>query len=182
MKNVLILFSAALLLTCRCMGASELPTAVHAKIEEQKKIIATWAAEPVIVNAVKAHNAGVPPEQRDLDQAKWAKLTVLDPLVRSFTKNAAGQFLKSKKSNLIVEAFVSDAAGLKVAFMAKTTSWSHQGKPKHEVPMKGECWQGPVEMDESSGQQQLQISVPVLADGRPIGSLVVGLSLSELSK
>jgi hypothetical protein len=93
-----------------------------------------------------------------------------------------GQFLKSKKSDVVTEAFVSDAAGLKVGFIAKTTNWSHHDKPKHEVPMQGKTWQGPVEVDESSGQQQIQISVPVLDGGKPIGSLVVGLSLTRLTQ
>ena len=77
---------------------------------------------------------------------------------------------------------MSDAAGLKVAFIAKTTNWSHKGKPKHDVPMTGKSWQGPVEVDESSGQRQIQVSVPVLDGGKPIGSLCVGLSLSQLSQ
>jgi hypothetical protein len=48
--------------------------------------------------------------------------------------------------------------------------------------MTGKNWQGPVEVDESSGQQQLQVSVPVLDGGKPIGSLVVGLSVTKLSQ
>lgn len=162
--------------------AQTIAPAVQAKIDEQIKLIATWAADPVVVEAVKAHNASVPPDQLALNQDKWRALTVLDPLVRGFSKNGAGQFLKSKKTDLVTEAFISDAAGLKVSFIAKTTSWSHKGKPKHDVPMTGKSWQGPVEIDESSGQQQLQISVPVLADGQPIGSLVVGLGLSQLGQ
>lgn len=162
--------------------AQAFSTAVQAKIDEQIKVIATWAAEPAIVETVKAHNLALPPEQAPLDAEKWSKLTVLDPLVRGFTKNAVGQFLKTKKSDLVTEAFVSDAAGLKVGFLAKPTSWSHLGKPKHDVPMTGKTWQGPVEIDESSGRQQLQIAVPVLADGKPIGSLVVGLSLKHLGE
>jgi len=33
--------------------------------------------------------------------------------------------------------------------------------------MTGKNWQGPIEIDESSGQRQLQISVPVLDGGKP---------------
>lgn len=151
-------------------------------MDEYIKVIATWAADPVVVGAVKAHNAALPPEHLALDQDKWSKLTVLDPLVRSFTKNPVGQFLKAKKNDFVTEAFVSDAEGRKVGFLAKTTRWSHRGQPKHEVPMTGKIWQGAVELDESSGRQQLQVSVPVLADGQPVGSLVVGLSISQLSQ
>ena len=78
------------------------------------------------------------------------------------------------------EAFVSSANGTKVAFLAKTTSWSHKGKPKHETPMTGKVWQGPLETDKSSGVQQIQVAVPVLDGGKPIGSLVVGYAISKL--
>ena len=180
MKTRLLLI-ATLMLGGR-LAAEDLPPAVQAKIDARVTAITAWAAEPLIVEAVRAHNAAVPAEQAALTQDKWRALTVLDPLVRGFGKNPAGQFLKGKKDEIVTEAFVSDAAGLKVAFIAKTSNWSHHGKPKHDVPMTGKSWQGPVEVDESSGQQQLQIAVPVLDGGKPIGSLVVGLSLTKLSQ
>jgi hypothetical protein len=48
--------------------------------------------------------------------------------------------------------------------------------------MNGKTWQGTIEVDESTGLQQIQIAVPVLSDGKPIGSLVVGLSVSTLKE
>jgi hypothetical protein len=69
---------------------------------------------------------------------------------------------------------------MKVAFLSKTTSWSHKGKAKHDVPMAGKTWQGTIEVDKSTGQQQIQIAVPVLDGGKPIGSLVVGLAVAKL--
>ena len=164
------------------VAAEGLSAPIQAKIDEHYKALVSWAADPVVVEAVKAHNASVPAEQAALNQDKWRALTVLDPLVRSFAKNPVGQFLKTKKDDFVTEAFVSDAAGLKVGFIAKTTNWCHKGKPKHDVPMTGKTWQGPVEVDESSGQQQMQISVPVLDGDKPIGSLVVGLSVTKLSQ
>ena len=183
MQPRLFLLSAAAFFFAHCPAfAQGLPAAVQARVDDYVKVVATWAADPVVVGAVKAHNAALPPEQAALDQEKWSKLTVLDPLVRSFTKNAAGQFLKEKKTGVVTEAFLSDAEGRKVAFLAKTTRWSHHGQPKHEVPMSGKSWQGPVELDESSGKQQLQVSVPVLDEGKPVGSLVVGLSVTQLGE
>jgi hypothetical protein len=82
----------------------------------------------------------------------------------------------------VSEAFVSGADGGKVAFLGKTSNWSHKGKPKHDQPMSGKTWQGQVEVDESSGLQQVQVAVPVLDGGKPIGSLVVGLSVGKLAK
>ena len=182
MKIRLIFLAAFVLLSRSLASAASLPASAQAKVDEQFKIITGWAAESVIVDAVRAHNVSVPADQAGLTQDKWRALIVLDPLVRSFAKNPVGQFLKTKKDDFVTEAFVSDAAGLKVGFIAKTTNWSHRGKPKHDVPMTGKNWQGPVEVDESSGQQQLQISVPVLDGGKPIGSLVIGLSVTKLAQ
>lgn len=154
--------------------------AVQARVEARLAEITTWAAAPAIIAAVKAHNAALPADQAALTQEKWKALTVLDPLVRGFSKNEAGVFLKARKAEWVTEAFLSDAQGLKVAFLAKTTNWSHRGKPKHDVPMTGRIWQGEVEVDESSGLQQLQVAVPVLDGGQAIGSLVVGLSLLKI--
>jgi len=152
------------------------------KIDAQVRAISAWGKDPKIVKAVQEHNAKPPAEHASMTQDKWKTLTVLDPLVRGLTKNEAAEFLKSKKSEFVTEAFVSDTAGTKVAFLAKTTAWCHKGKPKHDVPMTGKTWQGEVEVDESTGLQQLQVAVPVFDGDKPIGSLVVGLSLAKLPK
>lgn len=172
----------AVALLGRAAVAQSITPAIQSKIDGKLKEVVTWAATPAVVAAVRAHNTALPAEQAALTQDKWRTLTVLDPLVRGFTKNAAGQFLKSKKDDVVVEAFLSGAGGCKVAFIAKTSAWCHKGKEKHDVPMAGKSWQGPIELDDSTGQQQLQISVPVLDGGKPIGSLVVGLSMSGLSR
>ncbi len=177
-----ILLFAAMLAHGVSTGAEGLDPAVQAKITALTLEIAALARDPVLVSAVRAHNAGPPPEQAALTQERWISLSILDPLVRGFTRNPAGQFLKAHRPEAVCEAFVSGADGLKVAFLAKPSNWSHLGKPKHDEPMAGRTWQGPIELDESSGLQQIQVSVPVLDDGKPVGSLVVGLSLSKLTQ
>jgi hypothetical protein len=161
-------------------AAEALDAAMQAKVDAKLKDIQAWAADPVIVNAVKAHNTSLPAESASMTQDKWKGLSVLDPAVRGFTKNEAAVFLKSKQAGAVTEAFLSGADGLKVAFLAKTSGWSHKGKEKHDVPMSGKTWQGPVETDESTGQRQLQVAVPVLDGGKRIGSLVVGLNPAKL--
>lgn len=163
-------------------GAADLDAAQQGKVDAKTKEIQGWAAMPAIVEAVKAYNASKLPEAAGMDQAKWAGLSVIDPFVRSLTKNPAAELLKSKKGEVVSEAFVSGADGGKVAFLGKTTNWSHKGKPKHDQPMSGKNWQGPVEIDESSGLQQVQVAVPVVDGGKPIGSMVVGLSIGKLGK
>jgi len=151
------------------------PSQLDAKVKE----IQGWAADPVIVKAVKAQNAAPASE---MTEAVWKTLSVLDPKVRRFTRNEVARLIKSKNVPALSEAFVSAADGTKVAFLSKPTRWSHAGVPKHERPMKGEIWRGQEEVDESTGVRQIQIAVPVLDDGKPIGSLVVGLDISRLNR
>ena len=66
--------------------------------------------------------------------------------------------------------------------MEKTSSYIHKGQPKFDVPyVYGKPWQGQPEFDESSQSHQVQVAVPVLADGKPIGVLVVGVNLTKLA-
>ncbi len=169
-------------LALRLAGADPIDPALQSKIDAVVKEVQSWSSDPIIVNAVKAHNAALPPDQAQITQEKWKALSLLDPLVRSFAKNPVADFLKTKKGDIIAEAFVSDAAGNKVAFLAKPSNWSHKGKPKHDDPMAGKTWQGPIERDDSTGIQQIQVALPILDGGKPIGSLVVGLSITKLSK
>ncbi|MBL8264922.1 hypothetical protein [Steroidobacter sp.] len=176
------LLFAALLCVSQVVAAAGLDPALQGKVNAKVKEIQTWAAEPTVVNAVKAYNAGKSPEAAAMDQAKWANTSVIDPFVRGLTKNPAAEVLKAKKGDVVSEAFLSGADGGKVAFLGKSSNWSHKGKPKHEQPLSGKTWQGDVEVDESSGLQQVQVAVPVLDGGKAIGSLVVGLSIGKLAK
>jgi hypothetical protein len=179
-KVLLIFLALAIGAALPSPAAEALAPEAQAKVDARIKEIQTWAANAAIVDAVKAQNATPPADHAAMNQDKWKALTILDPAVRSFSKNPAGEFLKSKKDEAVSEAFVSSANGTKVAFLAKTSSWSHLGKPKHDEPMAGKTWQGAVEVDESTGLQQVQIAVPVRDGDKPIGSLVVGLTLAKL--
>ncbi len=183
MKSIfLAVLASSSLLALRLMAAESITPALQSKVDARLKEIQTWAASVVIVEAVNAQNAKLPPEYAAMTQEKWKAVSILDPFVRSFTKSVSAEFLKSKKGDGVTEVFLSDANGLKIAFLAKTSNWSHKGKEKHDVPMNGKTWQGPIEVDESTGIKQLQIAVPVLDGGKPIGSLVVGMSVTKLAR
>lgn len=162
------------------LHAEALAPAVQGKIDSEIKAVEALAKDPALIAAVKSHNGATGADAAAMTQDKWKSLSVLDPAVRGFSKNPAAELLKARKSEAMSEAFVSGADGTKVAFLAKTSSWSHKGKPKHDVPMSGKTWQGPVEIDESTGLQQVQVAVPIRDGDQPVGSLVVGLSLSKL--
>jgi hypothetical protein len=178
-KHNLTAAGAALFLAAWCHGQALSPE-VKAKVEAKAREFQAWGTDPRVVAAVKARNSSPSAEEAAMTNDKWKSLTLLDPFVRSFTKNPVGVYLKEKKDPAVTEAFVSGADGTKVGFLSKTTSWSHKGKEKHEVPMTGKTWIGPLEVDESTGQQQVQVGLPVLEGGKPIGSIVVGLGISKL--
>jgi len=176
--------AAILVVTAVAQAEFEITPSIQAELDRQKRVVAGWAADAVIVKAVVEQNTKGP--VAGMDNAKWKVLRRSDPLVRAFQSNAAGQFLRTKmegSGGLITEAFLSAAQGEKVAFAEKTTSYIHKGAAKFDVPFTTRgAWQGRPEFDESAQTYQIQISVPVLADGSPIGALVVGVSLSQLEK
>jgi hypothetical protein len=175
------ILAVSILLSGAAARAEDLDLETAAKVEVKLKEVQAWAADPVIVGAVQAQNENPPADLRTMNQQTWKTLSILDPTVRRFTKNQVGQFLKSKKDKAVSEAFVSSADGTKVGFLSKPTNWNHTGKAKHDEPMKGEIWRGPAEVDESTGVEQMQVAVPILdSDGKPIGSLVVGLEITKL--
>jgi len=180
MKKMTMVFVVIACMWAGAAGAAGLDPAVQAKVDAQIKAIQGWAANPAVVAAVKAQNTSSPADFDAMTQDKWAGLSVLDPFVRGFAKNDAATFLKSQKTDVVAEVFVSAADGRKVAFLSKTSGWSHKGKPKHDVPMGGKTWQGAIEVDESSGVQSVQVAVPVMDGSKPIGSLVVGLAIAKL--
>jgi len=171
---------AAAWMAAAAYGQATMTAEMKAKVEAKAAQLRAWGTDPVVVAAVKAHNASPSAEAQAMTNEKWKTLSVLDPFVRSFSKNPAARLLKEKKDALVSEGFVSGADGTKVAFLTKPSSWTHGTSDKHKVPMKGKTWIGPVEVDGSSGIQQVQVAVPVLDGRKPIGSIVFGLMVSKM--
>lgn len=179
-------FTALLLVGMATMAwaAFEVTPAIQKELNRHIEVAKGWAASPVVVKAVLAQNAKGP--IAGMDNAKWKTVRRSDELIKGFQRNEAGRFLAQKvaqSNELYSEAFLSAAQGEKVAFFEKTTSYIHRGAPKFDVPFTaGKAWQGKPEFDESSQTHQIQVSVPVLSDGKPVGVLVVGVNLSKIEK
>ena len=88
-----VITTALLCLGTHLTFAEGLDAAVQAKVDAMKKQVESWAADPAIVNAVKAYNSAPPADSAAMNQDKWKTLPILDPFVRSFSKNPAGEFL-----------------------------------------------------------------------------------------
>jgi hypothetical protein len=180
MKIIAASFTLATVALCAGLHAQSLNPQAQQRVDHIIAEAQDWVKSEAVVKAVTDQNQHPSSAVTTMTQEKWETLPDADPFVRAFALNAAAEYLKQKKNPAISEAFLSDANGCKVAFLAKPTYWCHKGKPKHDVPMTDRIWQGKVEVDRSSGGQQLQVSVPVLVDGKPVGSLVVGIAVSAL--
>ena len=134
-------------------AAEQVTPGLQAKLDEKLKQMQEWANSEPVVKAVAQRNTTPLVELASMNQEQWKALTVLSPLLKLFTKNEAADFLKGRKDDSVTEAFLSAANGSKIAFLSKTTNWSHLGKPKHDQPMAGKPWQGNIEVDESTGAQ-----------------------------
>ena len=179
-RNIL---PAMIVFICAVAGLGQAPPEIKAKLDAEIQALTRLSTDAEIVNAVKAHNAATPSaEALAMTNDKWHTLSVLDPFVRATAKTPLSEYLKNKKKSddTIAKVFVSGADGFKVGFDAKTEHWTHKGLPKHEVPMTGETWIGTVKVDDRTGQPLIQVGLPVLDGGKPIGSIVVGLRVDKL--
>lgn len=161
--------------------ASRITPPIQTALDAQKKIIAKWAAHPVVVAAVKAQNARGPLHY--MNNRQWRALQPGSPVIRGFQSNPAGKFLTQKLTEgkgLYREAFLNASHGEKVAFVTKPSRYIHVNEPKFTIPMSGRSWQGAPEWDKSSASHAIQIATPVLDRGKPIGTLVVGISMKSL--
>ncbi len=160
--------------------AEDLTADQKAKVDAKLAKLIAWGTDATVVKLVKAAEAAPFDWAATMTQDKWAALSVLSPEIKAITKSELATYLKTKRDESISEVFVSGKGGTKLAFLAKTSGWSHKGKPKHDVPLTGKTWVGAIETDESTGLKQVQVAFPVLDGTKAIGSIVVGLALSKL--
>lgn len=179
LKNLIPTAAILLCMAISAPSASELTPEVQAKLDKAISLCTPLSTDEKIVSAVKTYNS-VPPST--MTNEAWKKLTLLSPEVKALIKSNIGTYLKSKKTDFITEMFLNGADGGKVAFLSKTSSWNHKGKPKHDFPMSGKIWIGSIEVDESSGAEQIQVSLPILNGTDPIGSLVIGFGIAQLKE
>jgi len=162
----------------------EITPALQKEIDRHVEIVKGWAAKPVVIKAVLSQNQKGP--LAGIDNSKWKALRRSDEIVKGLESNEAAKFLKERiheSNELYVRIFLNGAQGEKAAFSEKTISYLHKGSPKFDVPFTtGKAWQGTPELDEPTQTYDVQVSVPVVSEAKPIGVLVVGVNLKKLEK
>lgn len=155
--------------------------------------IATLAASPEVVAAVRAHNlksSGF--DQAAIDQLdrRWRQevQSIEQPTIDAIMDNALSQFLlrqQDASGGLFSEIFVMDARGLNVGQSELTTDLWQGDEDKWQktyVAGPGSRHISEIEQDESTQLIQSQISLPVLdpESGVPIGAITVGVNIERL--
>lgn len=178
MKYRLNLLIAAVLTCATVSGlAADLPPPVQAKVEKYKQKLAEWAADPVIVGAVKeANSKGALP---GMTNARWLEVQDNDPAARAFITSKAGSAVKKwEEDKEINKLVVRDEKGNLVAASTKPLLYNNAVRPVYINAIKGQPWaDSKVAPDPTTQIKSVQASAPVLEGGKVIGVIHVGITI-----
>jgi C4-dicarboxylate-specific signal transduction histidine kinase len=166
----------------------KLDPALKAEVEARVPIVEKWAADPVVLDAVREANRN----PRSLEEIaridrEWQAAVGVDAFIRSVLEQPASARLRElRESNPeLHEAFVTDELGANVAATNKTSDFYQGDEDKFQEAFngrKGGLHMGKLALDESSQAYTIQIGVPVRDQGQVIGVLVVAVNVEKLKK
>jgi len=164
------------LATSMTWAADPLPAPVQAKTDHYKKKLAEWAANPVIVAAVKEVNAtgGL----AGMNNGKWNDLEDKDPAVKAFENNKAGTLIRKWEEDTGINKLVlRDEKGNLVASSAKPLVYNNAARPVFVNAIKGQVWAASeIRPDPTTGIKSVQAGAPVMDGGKVIGVIHVGIT------
>jgi len=151
---------------------AELPGDVQAKVDSYKKKMVEWAANATVVAAVKEAN-GKGGMIAGMSNAKWDELPDNDPVVKGFQTSAAGKVVsKWEEDKGINKLYIRDEKGNLVAGSNKPLLYNVATRGPFVNGIKGTVWDsGSVKPDPTTQKKSVQIGVPVMDGGKPIGVL-----------
>lgn len=187
--KALTLATLALILAPHQAAADKYQAAMESYYTEN---LASWASNPLLVNAVKAQNAGTDYDQATIDSmdAEWrANATgTMTPMIERVVFNPAADFLRAevfRSGGALTEAFLMDDQGLNVAASDPTSDYWQGDEAKFQQTFSvgpDAIHYGDVDIDESTGAIQGQVSVTIKDPdtGTAIGAITIGIDLGAL--
>lgn len=159
-----------------------------AQVQERVSVVQQWAADPVVVQAVRDANAN-PRTMNEIESVdrEWKGATGVTPFMRSLIDHPAARRLKELRSSSpeIQEAFLTDALGANVAITNKTSDF-YQGDEVQYLESfnqgKGGVHIGELSLDESIHSYSIHVGVPVLDQGKVIGVLLAAVNVEKLKR
>lgn len=161
---------------------------LQAEVEARTTIVEQWAADPVVVDAVRDANAKVRSMREiELIDTRWQETPGVDDFIQSILDHPAATRLRELRSSHpeLQEAFLTDRMGANVASTNKTSDF-YQGDEDKFVDAyhdgAGALHIGKISRDESIQSFSVQIGVPVMDEGKAIGVLVVTVNAEKLKR
>ncbi|HEY7819166.1 MAG TPA: hypothetical protein VIG29_13160, partial [Vicinamibacteria bacterium] len=134
--HVALFFTAALSLA---PAGPKLDPALSAQVEARVSIVREWAADPILVQAVReANSSGRSMAEIQTINGEWEDATGVTPFMRTLIDHPAARRLKELRSSHpeIQEAFLTDAAGANVAITNKTSDFYQGDEPQYREAFK----------------------------------------------
>jgi hypothetical protein len=169
------MMSLILIGTSTTLLADPVTPVLKTKVDRYKQILADWALDPNIIAAVRNSNASGG-ALLGMSNSKWNYLDANDPMVTQFrTSQTANLIMKweSAQQGVISAIYLRDSQGNLVASSrAKPHAYNNKTKLPFEMAMKGLAWAADeVESDAEAQVRGVEISAPVLDNGKSIGIL-----------
>jgi hypothetical protein len=169
----------ATVLACASVSAfaADFSAATQSKVEKYKQKLVEWAANPVIVNAVKEANAKGP--LAGMTNAKWQDVNDSDAVVKSFLESKSGLLVKKWEEDPAINKLVArDEKGNLVAASTKPLLFNNAARPVYTNAIKGQVWvDSKITPDPTTQIKGVQASAPVLDGKKVIG--VLHLAITE---
>lgn len=184
MKLISKLCMICLLLFTPLSIAEEVPP----EVLKISNTLTEYGNNPILIAAVKQQNAqGLSLDtikQRDKD---WRKVAGTNAFMNELLNNSAAKELVRIESSqpYFIELFLMDNQGANVAMTSKTSDYWQGDEAKWQESFKngmGALHVGEVEFDESAQAYLVQVSVPVMENGKAIGAITIGINLDELGQ
>ncbi|MBS1209505.1 MAG: hypothetical protein H6R19_1903 [Proteobacteria bacterium] len=153
-------------------SAAELPATIKAKMGQYSAKLVEWAANPLLVSAVKEANAKGGPIA-GMSNAKWDDLADNDPQVQALLKSPASmQLQKWEEDKSINKLFLRDEKGNMVGGSSKTLIYNAINRPTVKTALTGQVYVADeIKPDPTTQIKSVQVAVPVFDGKKVIGVL-----------
>ena len=176
------LISVFMLFTTLTLFAAE---DAPASLQKLAPVLKEWGVNPILVNAVKAHNAqGLSLDDIKAKDEVWIKDSGISAFMKNIMENDAAKELArlERTQGYFFECFLMGNQGANVAMTNKTSDYWQGDEDKWSESFKngvGAVFFSKVKFDDSAQAYLVQISVPVMDGGKAIGVITIGVNLDD---
>lgn len=162
-------------------AAAAAPANLDPVIAAEVEQIRAWAKDATLVQAVRDQNAlKVPLSRIRSIDISWQTETANNTRMQALLKNPCAMRLRALTESRAGyrEAFVMENQGALVCLTRKTSDYWQGDEAKWQKSFaegRGALFVDEPALDESTGVKLIQISVPIMDEGKAIGVLTVGI-------